>query len=183
PSSTPEIVVLKGWRRLGETERVESVVIAVRPEEEVRDGAHTVIRPRRRIAPARRGVVGEREVAAAWTRPARHTGGLTARIDAIEAVDVEPGIDVVARRHARAVGNPAQVVEARQLADLGEPRPPDGGPLDAATGSRVRRRQRRRAVARVDIERGRLGLVLRDVLPEEHLTGRVVDDDVIGGDR
>ena len=136
-SAAPEIVVLKVSRRLGETERVESVVIAVRPEEEVRDGAHTVIRPRRRIAPARRGVVGEREVAAAWTRPARHTGGLTARIDAIEAVDVEPGIDVVARRHARAVGNPSQVVEARQLADQGEPRPCDGGRLLVVDRSRV----------------------------------------------
>ena len=181
-SSAPEIVVLKISRRLGETERVESVVVPVRPEEEVRDGPHTVSRPSRRIAPARRRVVGECEIATARTRPAGHPGGATVRVDAIGAVDVEPRIDVIARRNARAIWNPAQVVEARQLAHQAQPCPRRGGPLNAAAGCRVRWRQWRRAVARIDVERGCLGLILRNVFPEEHLTARVVDDHVIGRD-
>src|SRR5438445_7147458 len=122
-SSAPEIVVLKISRRLGETERVESVVVPVRPEEEVRDGPHTVSRPSRRIAPARRRVVGECEIATARTRPAGHPGGATVRVDAIGAVDVEPRIDVIARRNARAIWNPAQVVDARHRTHQAEPYP------------------------------------------------------------
>src|SRR5439155_1218883 len=103
-------------------------------------------------------------------------------IDAINAVDIEPRIDVIARRNARAVRNPSQAVGARQLAHQGELRPPYGGPLNAAPGCRVRRRERRRTVARIDVERGCLRLILRNVFSEEHLTARVVDDHVIGRD-
>ncbi len=106
---------MKIARRFGETELINSVVITIRPEEDIGHGTHSVVRAGRRFfTGGAAGVKGEIEDASG-------AGGASGGVDAIGSVNIESGVDIVAGGYgvAGAIGNPAQIIEGWQFANVG----------------------------------------------------------------
>ena len=172
-AAAAEVVRLEIARRFSESELVQQIVIAIRPEEHVRDFAPPVVHARRRVGAERRRVV--REVEDTERRADRTAVG----VDAIGCGEVQSRVDVVAGRRVHAVGHPAEVVEEGKLADERERGSEDAGRLEAGAGERGRGHERRRARGVVDgVGRG-LRLVFADVLAEEDVGDFGADQDPV----
>src|SRR5262249_54012328 len=139
-TAAAKIVLLEVSRGLREPQLINQVVVAIGPEEQVRNCTHSVIGVARRISSARSRIIGKIK------SPERRASRPACRVYAIWRDNVQSRIDVVAGRDISAVSDPAEVIERRQFADQSKQRPADAWRLK--TRSRTRQgsgRKRRRA--------------------------------------
>ena len=150
---------------------IQPVVVAIRPKEKIGDNA---VAERRTVGSLLASLPGGRvgEIEDAIWRSHR----AAPRIDAIRAVDVEAGIDVVSRRRISAIRDPAEVVERRQFAYECERGSADRSALNAGAGRRRRRAQRIRTVVVLNGVSDVLRLVVGDVLAPEQAASLCIDE-------